>query len=295
MTSALRANIMPVIAERMNMNTLLFGTAGNPHSSKPPHSTVEGIKRITELGLNCLEIEFVRGVNIGEVSARQIAQVALNRNITLSVHAPYFINLNAHEPDKMKASQVRLIQAARAASLCGAGDVAFHPAFYLGDPLEKVYETVKKNLLEVREQLDKDGIKVRLRPELMGKASQFGALNEVLRLSSEIPGVAPCIDFAHWHARTGTFNSYDEFATMLSQIKERLGAAALKEMHIHVAGIAYGKSGEKNHLDLRDSDFAYRELLQALKDFKAGGLVICESPNLEEDALLLKRAFVELK
>ena len=82
---------------------------------------------------------------------------------------------------------------------------------------------------------------------------------------------------------------------MLSQIKERLGAPALKEMHIHVAGISYGKSGEKTHLDLRDSDFAYRELLQALKDFKAGGLVVCESPNLEEDAMLLKRAFVELK
>ncbi|HEX9896482.1 MAG TPA: TIM barrel protein [Dehalococcoidales bacterium] len=295
MTSPLPTDIMPVIAERMKMNTLLFGTAGNPHSSKPPHSTVEGIKRIAELGLDSLEIEFVRGVNIGEVSARQIAQVALNRNIKLSVHAPYFINLNAHEPEKMKASQVRLIQAARAAALCGAGDVAFHPAFYLGDPLEKVYETVKNSLLEVREQLDKDGIKVRLRPELMGKASQFGALNEVLRLASEIPRVAPCIDFAHWHARTGAFNSYDEFATVLSQIKERLGAPALKEMHIHVAGIAYGKSGEKNHLDLRDSDFAYRELLQALRDFKAGGLVICESPNLEEDALLLKRAFVELK
>lgn len=277
------------------MNTLLFGTAGTPHSSAPPHSTVEGIKRITELGLNCLEIEFVKGVNISEASARQIAQVALNRKIKLSVHAPYFINLNAHEPEKMKASQVRLIQAARAAFLCGAVDVAFHAAFYLGEPPEKVYETVKKNLVEVREQLENEGIQVRLRPELMGKTSQFGALNEVLRLSSEIQGVAPCIDFAHWHARTGTFNSYEEFATVLSQTKERLGAAALKDMHIHVAGISYGKSGEKNHLNLRDSDFAYRELLQALRDFKAGGLVICESPNLEEDALLLKRAFVELK
>jgi deoxyribonuclease-4 len=277
------------------MNNLLFGTAGNPHSTAPPHTTVEGIKRIVELGLDCLEVEFVLGVNISDVSARQIAQVALNRNIKLSVHAPYYINLNAHEPQKLKGSQLRLRKAARAASLCGAEDVVFHPGFYLGDAPEKAYETIKKNLVEVKEQLEKDGIKARLRPELMGKGSQFGALNEVIRLSYEIPGVLPCVDFAHWHARTGSFNSYDEFTTVLSQIKERLGAGALKEMHIHVAGISYGKSGEKNHLDFRDSDFAYRDLLQALKDFKVSGLVICESPNLEEDALLLKRAYLELK
>ncbi len=277
------------------MGNLLFGTAGNPHSSAPPHSTVEGIKRLVELGLDCLEIEFVQGVNIGETSARQIAQVAFNRNIKLSVHAPYYINLNARELETMRASQVRLLKAARAAALCGASDVAFHPGFYMGDSSDKAFEAIKTNLIEVKEQLDKDGINVRLRPELMGKTSQFGALNEVLRLSSEIPGILPCVDFAHWHARTGAFNSYDEFATVLSQIKERLGAGALKEMHIHVAGISYGKSGEKTHLDLRDSDFAYREFLQALRDFKVGGLVICESPNLEEDALLLKKAFVELK
>jgi len=275
------------------MNRLSFGTAGNPLSSGGTKSTVDGIKRIAELGLDCLEIEFVMGVNIGDATAHQIAAVALHRNIRLSVHAPYYINLNAREPDKVKASQTRLWQAARAAMLCGAGDVAFHAGFYLGDPPEKVYETVKLNLSSVLEQMDKDGIKVRLRPELMGKASQFGALNEVLRISDELPGVAPCIDFAHWHARTGVFNSYDEFATMLNQTRERLGEAALKDMHLHVAGIAYGKSGEKRHLNLKDSDFAYRELLQALKDFRVGGLLICESPNLEDDSQMLKKAFAE--
>lgn len=276
------------------MNKLYFGTAGVPHSAPKPQTNIEGVKRIAELGLDCMEIEFTYGVRMTDIELRQVKQVALNRNIRLSVHAPYFINLNAHENDKVEASMLRLFQSARAAFLCGATDVAFHAAFNMGDPPEKVYETVKQRLLQVLEDLDKDNIKIRLRPELMGKSSQFGALNEVLRLADEVPGVAPCIDFAHWHARTGAFNTYDEFTTMLSQIKERLGEAALKEMHLHVAGIDYGKSGEKEHIDLRDSDFAFRELLQALRDFKVRGLVVCESPNLEEDALLLKRTFTEL-
>jgi deoxyribonuclease-4 len=275
------------------VSPLLFGTGGSPHSTPLPKSIVEGVRRVAELGLDCTELEFVHGVRVSETQTRQIAAIAGNRGLRLSVHAPYYINLNSHDPEITKASQLRLYQAARAAFQCGAGDVAFHAAFYMGDPPEKVYEVVKQRLSEVLEDLDKDNIKVILRPELMGKISQFGALNEILRIADELPGVAPCIDWAHWHARTGVFNTYNEFATVLSQVKERLGDAALNDMHMHIAGIAYSPKGEREHLNLRESDFSYHELLQAFKDFKVGGLLICESPNLEDDALFLKKTYTQ--
>ena len=125
----------------------------------------------------------------------------------------------------------------------------------------------------------------------MGKISQFGSIDELLGLSVELNGVAPCIDFAHWHARTGKNNSYNEFTGILSRIEKRLGRNGLDNMHIHVAGIAYGSRGELKHLNLQDSDFKYRELLRALVDFKVGGILICESPNLEGDALLLQDTY----
>jgi len=62
-------------------------------------------------------------------------------------------------------------------------------------------------------------------------------------------------------------------------------------MHIHISGIEYGEKGEKRHLILEESDLQYKELLQALKDYHAGGTVICESPNMEEDALLLQKSY----
>ena len=272
------------------MAGLLFGTGGTPHSSKSS-STIDGIQRIAELGLGCMEIEFVRGVKMGEAGARLVAETAAKEGVKLSAHAPYFINLNAHEPEKVSASQSRLLQAARIASLCGADSVVLHTAFYLGDPPEKAYNTIKRHLGEVLEQLKRENNRVWIRPELMGKPSQFGSLEEVLDLSVELDGVAPCMDFAHWHARTGAFNSYQEFASILSQIKERLGRAALDDMHIHISGIAYGKKGEIKHLDLKESDLQYVELLKALKDYEVKGLVICESPNLEEDALLLQTTY----
>jgi len=273
------------------MGGLLFGTAGTPRSTKPPKSSIDGIERIAELGLGCMEIEFVQGVRMGEAGARLVAEKATSLGVKLTAHAPYFINLNAHEPEKIKTSQDRILQTARIGSICGVGSIVFHSAFYLGDPPDEAYNRVKEYLGEVMRQLKRENNRVWVRPEVMGKPSQFGTLEEILNLSTELEGVAPCIDFAHWHARTGAFNSYSEFASILQQVKERLGATALDNMHIHASGIAYGKKGEIKHLNLKESDFRYAELVKALKDYNAKGVVICESPNLEEDALLLQETY----
>ncbi len=275
------------------MAGLLFGTGGIPHSSRTP-STIDGIKRIAELGLGCMEIEFVQGVRMGEAGARLVAETAAREGVKLSAHGPYFINLNAHEPEKITASQQRILQTARIAAICGAQSIVFHAAYYLGDPPEKTYQTVKKNLAEVMNQLKRENNRVRVRPEVMGKFTEFGTIEEVLNLCIELEGVGIAIDFAHWHALTGKSNSYPEFTSILKQIKQRLGDEALNDMHIHVSGIAYGKKGEIKHLNLKESDLQYGELLRALKDYHAQGLVICESPNLEQDALLLQETYNNL-
>jgi len=275
------------------MDRLLFGTAGIPHSTETK-TTIDGIRRIAALGLGSMEIEFVHGVRIGEAGARLVGETAIREGVKLSAHAPYYINYNAHEPEKVSASQQRLLQTARIASLCGAQSVVVHTAFYLGDPPEDAYNTVKSNLEETLNQLKRENNRVLIRPELMGKPSQFGTLGEILRLCLELEGVAPCIDFSHWHARTDAFNSYPEFVSLLQQIEEQLGRSALDDMHIHLSGINYGPKGERNHLNLNESDMNYPELLQVLKDYEVKGTVICESPNLEGDAVLLQETYNKL-
>ena len=273
---------------------LVFGTAGIPHSSRAL-TTQAGIERSYELGLGCMEVEFVRGVNMSPESARDVGRLAAKRGLKLSAHAPYFINLNAKELEKMAASQERIIQTARIASLFGGNSIVFHAAFYLKDEPAKVYATVKKNLQQIVAKLRAEGNRVLIRPEVMGRDSQFGTLEEIVQLSLEVDGVAPTLDFAHWHARTGKANSYDSFIAVLKKIEGKLGRAALDNMHIHLSGINYNnKSGEIMHLNLKESDFAYTELLQALKEQNARGVVICESPNLEEDALHLQETYYKV-
>jgi deoxyribonuclease-4 len=275
------------------MAGLLFGTGGAPHSSKT-ESTIDGIRRIAELGLGCMEIEFVQGVRMGEAAARLVAETAAREGVKLSAHGPYFINLNAREPEKIVASQGRILQTARIAAICEAESIIFHAAYYLGDPPEKTYSAVKKYLGEVMNQLKRENNRVWVRLEVMGKPSQFGTIDEILRLCTELEGVGIGMDFAHWHARSGLSNSYPEFASVLQQIGQRLGNQALNNMHIHVSGIAYGEKGERKHLNLPESDFRYAELLKAFKDYDVKGIVICESPNLEEDALLLQGTYNKL-
>ena len=275
------------------MADLLFGTAGIPFSTQPP-TTVDGIKRVAELGLGCMELEFVQGVYLNETEARLVAEAARSAGTKLSAHAPYYLNFNAHEPRKLRASQGILHKAARIAAICGAQSLVFHTGFYLGDSPEKTYQTVKKYLTEVRDKLKEEDINIWLRPEVSGKSTQFGTIEEILGLCSELEGVAPCIDFAHWHAYTRAFNSYPEFTSVLEQIKNKLGAAALDNMHLHISGIAYGQKGERSHLNLKESDLNYIELLKALKDFRVKGMAICESPSIEGDALLLKESYYAL-
>jgi len=273
---------------------LLFGTGGVPVSAKL-RSTEAGIECISELGLGCMEVEFVQGVKMSPQVAASVGELAATKKVVLTAHGPYFINLNAVEPEKVHMSKERILQTARIAALFGSRSITFHAAFYLQSTPAETYTTVKRHLEEIVKILRNEDNKVTISPEVTGKPSQFGTLEEILQLSSEIEGVAPCIDFSHWHARTGKANSYQEFLDILDQIEGKLGRQALDNMHIHLAGIAYGKKGEIKHLMLPDSDFQYVELLKALKERKAKGVVICESvPYLENDALLLQQTYRSL-
>ncbi|HAI52830.1 MAG TPA: hypothetical protein DCL99_06075 [Firmicutes bacterium] len=271
-----------------------IGTAGIPASAKP-QTTPDGIRRLAELGLDHMEIEFVRGVRMGEKTARTVGELAEELSISLTVHAPYYINLNSADPEKIEASKKRIVQAAKVGAAAGAVSVTFHAAFYHDDDPQQVYQLVKGHMEDMLEELARSGVNIRLSPETTGGPTQFGTLEELIRLGQELPGVYPCVDFAHLYARSlGEYNSYQHFAGVLQSIRDGLGEEALKAMHIHLSGIEYGPRGEKRHVPLEETELDYRAVLQALVDFDVAGWLTCESPILEEDALILKGLYEEL-
>jgi len=270
------------------LNKIYVGPAGIPLTSKK-QSTPEGVKRVAELGLDAMEIEFVRGVRMSAEVASETRYVSRELGIVLTVHAPYYVNLLSEDPAKVEASIKRVLDSARVGYLAGAWSVAFHPGYYGKLNSEKAVEVVRKHLINIVKELINEGIKIWVRPETMGGLAEVGSLEEVISIVEGVELSLPVVDFAHIYARSlGKVNSYEEYVRILSLIEERLGREALNNMHIHMSGIEYGVRGEKKHLNLKESKFNWVEVLKALKDFKIAGVIICESPSLEYDALIIK-------
>lgn len=273
---------------------LLFAPAGIPLSTKH-RDTINGIKETKRLGLGAMELEFVHSVNISKEKAPDVKKIAQEQEIVLTCHAPYFINLNAIEPQKRGASRSRILLSAKILDACGGYSVCFHPGFYLKMEPREVYKNVKDQMKKIIEEVQQNSLDVWIRPETTGKPTQFGSIDELVELSEGFDNVLPVVDFSHLHARSnGKFNTKEEFEQVMELIETKLGKQGIHNMHIHLSGINYGEKGEKNHLILKESDMNYQAVLQVLKDFNAKGVLVCESPNIEKDTLLLQKTFEKL-
>jgi len=271
-------------------NSFRFGTVGSPISTpKKPGGSVGAILRLKELGLDALELGWVRAVRVTEETCAVIQSTASGQDVLISIHAPYFINLNADD-DEWVNSRKRLMDSTIYGNLAGATDIVFHPGTYFGKPPSEVLPNAIQRLQGCLEELRAAGNKVILRPETMGKSAMLGSLEDALAMAKAIPGVEPCIDFAHLHARPGdgSINTYNEFSHILELYGKSLGDSSLKHLHIHLSGIQYGEKGEREHLPLKEADLNLIGLFQALAAFNCHGRILCESPIMEDDALYMK-------
>ena len=270
---------------------LNFLTAGMPLSTGKG-GYPRAFEIIREMGLDGMEVEFVHGVRMSDETRKLLKET---KDLMFTAHGPFYINLNSKEEDKVDASVQRIIETAQAASDFGGYSITYHAAFYMGGDKETVYQQVKTQTQKIVEILGKNNIKMWIRPETTGKATQWGDYEEIIRLSKEFDCVLPCIDFSHIHARTGgEYNTYDEFCKVLDRIATELGDFAINNFHAHLAGIDYTAKGEKRHLVFAEADMNYQDLLRAMKSFGVKGALVCESPNIETDTKILKDYYMSL-
>lgn len=273
-------------------NKLNFITAGMPiKTGKGSYNEAFGV--LKEMSLDGMELEFVHGVRMKDEHRTFVKD--MSKDFVVTAHGPFYINLNSKEEEKIDASVQRIIDTASVASQAGAFSITYHAAFYMGGDKETVYNQVKTQTKRIMDVLEREKINVWVRPETTGKATQWGDLDEIIRLSNDFEMVLPCIDFSHLHARSGgEFNTYDEFSRILEKLGKEVGQYAIENFHGHLAGIEYTAKGEKQHLNLEDSDMNYKDLLKAMKEFGVKGALVCESPNIEEDCKLLKTYYEQM-
>lgn len=273
------------------MGEILFGPAGIPIDT-PERSTANGIAYCRKIGLGAMEVEFVHGVNMKEEKCREAGEVAKKNGIRLSCHAPYYINCCAKERPKMHASVNYIVSTAQAAFWLGASPIVIHTGFYMGRPASECRKLVYETYQMCLDEMEKRKITgVALGAELTGKKSAYGNLDEIIDLAQHfgLKSVMPVIDYAHFHAREGRLDTRDGYMAVIERMEKGLGSAAAKGFHCHFSGIEIIEAGEKNHLPVSVESPPFRPLAEAWKENGWSGTVICESPLIEKDALLLQR------
>jgi deoxyribonuclease-4 len=238
------------------------------------------LRKAARMGLGCLEVAFTYGVRMKPEEAEAVGALAREKSIELSVHAPYYINLAADDPVKLAASRERILSACRMASLMDARNVVFHAGFYQGRPAGRTFARIAGEIEALQTALQKNRWAVALCPETTGKPSQFGSLDECLRLARET-GCGFTVDFAHLLARSGGSLDYGE---VLDRLPRRL--------HAHFSGIDFGPKGERRHL--RTTPAFFRPLAEALVGRKVEATLINESPRPYRDAAMMKRVLEKL-
>jgi deoxyribonuclease IV len=249
----------------------------------------KGLLHIKEIGLDAVEFEFTHGVQMGNVRAKELGILAKKLGLGVSVHCPYFINLSSKEKDKVLASKKRILDSCERGHHLGAGDkvhIVFHAGFYGDLEHEECYQKIKAEVTLLKASIRENGWdNIILAPETTGKGSQFGDLDELLRLSKET-GCSLTVDFAHIYARN---NGNIDYPVVFAKLKK----AGIKHIHCHFSGIEYTAKGEKRHIIL-DEGFFMPLAEQILKN-DSDITIISESPITWEDSLKMKNVLERLR
>jgi deoxyribonuclease-4 len=231
----------------------------------------KNLEIFAEKKITACEIAYTYGVYLKKEDAIRIGEKAKSLNISLSIHAPYYINLNAKEKEKIEKSKKRILDCCESAHHLQAKKVIIHPGYYLKDSPEKAILNVSERLKEIMKEIKAKKWDVYICVETMGKINVLGSIEEIAEIVKRTK-CSFCIDFAHILARYKDYN--------LDEIKK---AFPQKKWHCHFSGINYGEKGERNHLRTNKED--WKKIIGFIKKNKKDATIICESPDPFNDSI----------
>jgi deoxyribonuclease-4 len=277
---------------------ILFGPSGNSDIfyEQGYKSSLEAPEWLRRMGLDAYEYSCARGVRIREDMAVRLGSIAKEQGITMSVHAPYYINLASEDPQGLDKSFGYIIDTVKAAELMGAKRVVLHTGSLGKLERKQAFNNIKSNFLKVLGRLKEMGSNISLCPETLGKKNQMGNLDEIMELCLLDEALIPTLDFAHLHALNGgALNNKSDYERVFDRLFTVLGDKRARNIHIHYSRVEFTlKGGEKKHWSYADTQYGpeFEPLAECLIEYGVNAIIISESRGtMAEDALAVKKIY----
>lgn len=275
-----------------------FGPSGNSESfyAQGYSHTEQSAKFVRDMGLDCFEYSFGRGVRMSEAKAISIGEAFAAQSVEISVHAPYYINFANPSEESAAKSYNYVLDSARVLKLMGGKRCVFHSATQGKLDREEAVALTEERLKVLRDYIYLNGLQdLYFCPETMGKLAQIGTLEEIVRFCKIDPIYLPAVDFGHLNAREqGSLKTVGDYRSRLEYMIGELGYERVKYFHIHFSKIQYSSKGEVRHLTFADDVYGpeFEPLAVALKQLKLEPYVVSESAGTQaEDALAMKQMY----
>ncbi len=278
------------------MGPIWFGPAGTADSfaAMGYKKTTQMPEYLEKMGLNAFEYQCGRGVRVNPATAASLKRDFAEKNLRMSLHAPYYISLSSTEEEKRQGSIRYILESAAAAKLLGADRVVVHTGSCAKLSRAEALELAKGTLKAALAALEEAGLSdITLCPETMGKLNQLGTLEEVLELCAMDERLLPCIDWGHLNARTlGGMSRPEDFAGAFRLMDQKLGRERLRVFHANFSRIQYPeKGGEKKPLPFADKKYGpwFEPLAEEILRYGCTPVIICESAGTQsEDAAAMR-------
>ena len=275
-----------------------FGPSGNSESfyAQGYSHTEQSAKFVRDLGLDCFEYSFGRGVRMSEAKAISIGEAFAAQGVEISVHAPYYINFANPSEESAGKSYNYVLDSARALRLMGGKRCVFHPAAQGKMSREGAVSLTEERLKVLRDYIYLNDLQdLYFCPETMGKIAQIGTIEEIVRFCKIDPVFLPAVDFGHLNAREqGSLKTEEDYRVRLQYMIDELGYERVRHFHVHFSKIQYSAKGEVRHLTFADEVYgpAFEPLAAALKKLRLEPYIVSESAGTQaEDALAMKRMY----
>jgi len=261
-----------------------LGPAGIPQ--KCDGSSIDGVFFVAKEGLQAMEVQFVRGVKMGNKMAMEVGEAAKQTGVELSVHAPFYINLASHDKQIQKGSIQRIKDSLERAHYMGAKIVVVHPGYYGEHGPDKAHKIIIEQCQKISDHIVSNKWKVKLGLETTAKKKQYGTIDEINSVCRKVKRVAPVIDFGHLFAKQGGAIDY---VKILDKIKHH------KHIHSHFSNMTKNKKGGYSdiHLPMGNAP-PFLPLAKEIMKRKLDITIISESPITDQDSLKMKKIFQKL-